>query len=1298
MKTIETYLKDLNKNYKTGKAREHTYRPAIINLFQSIKGISLASNENARIECGAPDITVYDSNNIELGYIETKDLDVVLRKEIESEQLERYKHALGNLILTNYLEFFFIKDGHVIKEIKLAKIKSNQIVLIDEEAAQSFINYCNEFASNKSKKIKSSNELAIRMANSALIIKDGIQKAFKDQRYNSSFDEQLAAFKEVLIENLDQDKFADLYAQTVVYGLFVARCFSGEEIITRENASFMLPKTNPFLKKIFTYLAGADLDDRLSWIVENVISLFNKCDFEHIYNELTTSTRSNDPVVDFYEIFLKHFDPEQKKRLGVYYTPAPAVKYIVRSVDKILKNEFKIKDGIASNEKVTKLDKESDKVILLDPATGTGTFLLETIKFIKEKFKGNEGLWDSYVSNNLLKRIFGFEILMAPYTVAHLKLGIELKKLGYSFKNDERLNVYLTNTLEETRDITNMFPFAKWLTEESSNAKKIKKEHPVMVVMGNPPYSGESSNNGEWIKNLLRGKDIETGAKTANYFELQGKPLEEKNTKWLNDDYVKFMRFAQWRIDTTGYGVMAFITNHGFIDNPTFRGMRESLLKDFDKIYILDLHGNTKKEEKTPEGLIDKNIFDIQQGVSISFFVKNNTKEKDALAEVFHADLWGDKRELFGDDNNLIGGKYHWLLNNDVDTTEWKKIEPKYPFLYLNPNESTYDEEYDNYVKITDIFPLNSVGIATARDDLTIQFNKKDVWDTINEFISLSEKEAREHFKIKKDAQDWTIKLAKKDLVDSGPSQKNIIKICYRPFDYRYTYYTGRSKGFHCRPRSEVMNCMKSGKNLALITSRMTKGEEFNHHMVSDCVTEVISLSSKTSNNAFVFPLYSDDSAKNINMSETFLLNIKSLNFYAQSTKTSEIAKDFFYYANAILHSTQFKKRYGYRLEKDFARIPVTSKKALYFELVKEGEQLANAYIFKKLLSVNSKFPEKGSNEIKKIVYEPKQERIYINDNQYFSNISSDVWNYMTGGYQVLNKWLGYRKEQKINFNEISDFLKNVSVIESLIQTCSHIDKIIVKYGGFPFVGASNFIIKKEVKVNGTDDLVSINLPTKRKKLLTKEELEQIIEKRSVLSAYVFTSLDGDSNLMRTKLAKILYTCDMEMSDDLGTNYLRDAAGPLDKDLIYSEKVGVEALGEKYGIFEANTSVRGVKYKIGKNAKAFSSRASSLFKKDIKAIDKVIEIFKPLDTEQSEIVATVYACWNDFLVQGIKPTEEQIIKEFREKWHDKKKRFSSQRIAKAIEWMKQKKLFPKGIKGQTTSKTAKKKEDEVIPF
>ncbi len=537
-----------------------------------------------------------------LGYIEAKDIGENLDKVQKSEQLKRYRDSLNNLILTDYLEFRWFLEGEYKSDmtVRLAEVDNKGHLKRFPDHFPALQTLLETFGATQAITLRSPDELAAKMAKIAGLLRDSIVRAYRQEERDGKLHLQLESFRRVLLDYLMPEPFADMYAQTICYGLFAAKCSATGQAFSRMQAGYYVPKTNPFLRNLFNQIAGVDLDDRLVWIVEQLVAVLNRADIAAILANFGKRSRQEDPVVHFYETFLAQYDPALRELRGVYYTPEPVVSYIVRSLDDVLRRSFGLRDGLADSSRLTP---ELHKVQILDPATGTGTFLYAVFARIFEQFHADKGLWSGYVSQHLLPRVHGFELLMAPYTVAHMKLGLQLQELGYDFHSDERLRVFLTNTLDEPHH-SDMTLLAKWLSDEANAASAVKQDMPVMVILGNPPYSGHSANKGDWINNLLHGVagGQNGGQPLANYFQVDGQPLKERNPKWLNDDYVKFIRFAHWRIMQTGYGVLGFITNHGYLDNPTFRGMRQALMRDFDEIYLLDLHGNSKKKEKTPDG------------------------------------------------------------------------------------------------------------------------------------------------------------------------------------------------------------------------------------------------------------------------------------------------------------------------------------------------------------------------------------------------------------------------------------------------------------------------------------------------------------------------------------------------------------------------------------------------------------------------------------------------------------------------------------------------------------------------
>ncbi|NOX71406.1 MAG: DNA methyltransferase, partial [Candidatus Micrarchaeota archaeon] len=656
-------------------------------------------------------------------------------------------------------------------------------------------------------------------------------------------------------------------------------------------------------------------------------------------------------------------------------------------------------------------------------AIGTGTFFWITFLLTLGELKkaGLRGMIKEKIENHLLKHFYGFEILITPYVISHLKLTDILQSWNYRFKENDRIQVYLTNTLEPS-EVHGLMPFLREITEESKTANRIKLKKPILVVMGNPPYSGMSANKGKWIDDLLKkGYTRADGSKDDGYYMVDGKPLKERNPKWLQDDYVKFIRFAQWKIDESGEGVVGFITNHSYLDNPTFRGMRESLLQSFDRIYILNLHGNALKKEKCPDGSKDENVFDIKQGVAITLFIKNNNfKGK----KILYADLYGLRED-----------KYSWLDRHAVSNTKWQEIEPVSPFYFFVPKNNELLEEYEQFWKVTDIFPVNSVGIVTSRDNFTIKWTPEDVWKTITEFVQMDIEEARRKFKLKKDARDWKVSFAQKDLRESGLVKNKIIPILYRPFDIRYTYYTGKSRGFHCMPRPEVMKHMLKD-NLGLITRRQILESNPTYVLVADCLISdgVIRSDNKGSESLFPLYLYSDND-KRANLNPDFLKFVSEK--YGREISPEEI----FYYIYAVLHSPTYRERYEEFLRYDFPRIPFVDGYDKFKQLSELGKELVELHLMKRKLHIHTKFDVQGSNIVDKVRYE--NGRIFISDAQHFDGVPSEIWNFHIGGYQVLDKWLKSRKGRKLDSRDIEQFLQIVEIIKQTIEIMRKVDKII---------------------------------------------------------------------------------------------------------------------------------------------------------------------------------------------------------------------------------------------------------------
>jgi predicted helicase len=1018
--TLEQYIDNINKRYKLGNATEHSFRGDLQQLLESLVPDIRATNEPKRQSCGAPDY-ILTKKEIPVGFIEAKDIgDKDLegaKKTGNKEQFDRYKASLNNLIFSDYLDFHLYIDGVFTTKIAIAEIQNGTIVPLPNNFA-TFTNLIKDFASHVGQTIKSSKKLAEMMAGKARLLSDVIEKALTSDEANkedSTLKDQMKAFKQILIHDITPKGFADVYAQTISYGMFAARLHDATlPTFSRQEAAELIPKSNPFLRKLFGYIAGPDIDDRIKWIVDSLVDIFLACNVEEILKNYGKSTKMEDPIIHFYETFLSEYDPKLRKARGVWYTPQPVVNFIVRAVDEILKSEFDLPQGLADNSKTKikvdvqgkKTEQEVHKVQILDPATGTGTFLAEVVKHIHKKFEGQQGIWSNYVETHLLPRLNGFELLMASYAMAHLQLDLLLTETGYKPTTNQRFRVYLTNSLEESHPDTGTL-FANWLSTEANEANHIKRDTPVMCVIGNPPYSGESANKGEWIMSLMEDYKKEPGGKEK---------LKERNPKWINDDYVKFLRYGQHFIEKNGSGILAFINPHGYLDNPTFRGMRWNLLKTYDKIYTIDLHGNAKKKETAPDGSTDINVFDIEQGVSINIFVKTGNKKANELGKVFHYDLFG-KRDF----------KYDFLSENSLKTVDYKElpsVAPNYYFVRKNFDEQI---DYDKGFPINELFPLNVVGIATAKDAILINENLSELYENVEN-----------HFNVVVDK-----KLAK--------------KIAYRPFDTRSIYYDVKLVE---RAREKVMQHFIKGENVALISNKQIRTSHIFHHWITKTLTD-LHITETANANPYIFPLYiypetngqqtigqSADRTPNLNTEIVKKIAEKlGLTFTneKETTKDTFAPIDILDYIYAVLHSPTYREKYKEFLKIDFPRVPYPKDKDTFWQLVKLGGEIRQIHLLESLTVEKyiTQYPIDGDN----VVVKPKYEngKVYINDTQYFDNVPQVAWDFFIGGYQPAQKWLKDRKERTLEFDDILHYQKIIVALTETDRLMNEINKIVIE-------------------------------------------------------------------------------------------------------------------------------------------------------------------------------------------------------------------------------------------------------------
>jgi len=1008
--SFQLYFKNVEVNLASGYASEGSHYPTLKALLESLGDEVVVTSLPHRIECGAPDFII-TKGSATIGYVEAKDIGKSLDEAEKSEQLQRYLGSLTNLILTDYLEFRWYVDGECRLKARLGEPARDGKIRRDKAGAQGVAELLGGFLSHRAERVGTPKELAERMAHQAHMIRNLIVAAFEKELEGGSLHTQLVAFRDNLIPDLSVEQFADMYAQTLAYGLFAARCTSKNGAsFTRLDAALNLPRTNPFLRKLFQYIAGYDLDDRIAWLVDDLAQLLAQADMEAVLRDFGKQTVKEDPVVHFYETFLKEYDPKIREMRGVYYTPEPVVSYIVRSIDHLLKTRFNKPQGLAD-----------DKTLILDPATGTATFLYMVINEIYQAItgKGQQGLWNNYVAEKLLPRIFGFELLMAPYAVAHLKLGLLLQETGYQFKSDQRLGIYLTNTLEEAIKHSETL-FARWITEEANAAARVKKDEPIMVVLGNPPYSVSSLNRGEWIDTLL--DDYKQG-------------LHEKKLN-IDDDYIKFIRFAQWRIEKTSYGILGIITNNSYLDGLTHRRMREYLLQSFSDIYILNLHGSSRRGEKAPCNIKDENVFDIQQGVAIGVFIKQPNKDNET--HVYYADMWGTRES-----------KYQVLFESDVYSTGWKELTPVAPYFFFVPKDFSLKDEYERTPSAKEIFTIWQSALNTDRDELFLDSDWNELKERIQLFFS---KDYDEDFKEKYrvyPSSSYDIE-ARRDKTKFA--EANIHRCLHRPFDECFIYYDPQLTS---RPVYEVMRHMLQN-NIALICARQTK-EDFAVLATSTlCTHKIVTVYDRS----FVIPLYLypaegelqlDEGQRRPNLNPEFIrtvsdkLGLQFVDDGRGDLKETFGPEDIFNYAYAIFHSPTYRSRYAEFLKIDFPCLPLTSDKGLFKALAEKGAGLVSLHLMESPVLTNfiTKYPVSGSNEVEKVSYDESNQRVYINKTQYFEGVPPEVWNFHIGGYQVCQKWLKDRKGRTLNYDELTHYQKIVIALKETLRLMAEIDNLI---------------------------------------------------------------------------------------------------------------------------------------------------------------------------------------------------------------------------------------------------------------
>ena len=872
--------------------------------------------------------------------------------------------------------------------------------------------------------ITSAEKLAEMMAGKAAITKDVLYNVLKeDEDLNTELAGQYKAFKDQLIHDLEIDEFADIYAETIAYGMFAARLHDNtKQDFTRVEALDLLPKSNPFLRNLFSFVAGPNLEEALRRTIDELAEIFQATDLQKLFANFGSFTQRNDPFIHFYETFLAKYNPSKRKARGVWYTPESVVNFIVRAVDDVLKFEFGLANGLADTSKVsvdwdTGFKKNGKSVIekrqmhrvqILDPAVGTGTFLAEVIKQISPKVKDvAPGAWHKYVEENLIPRLHGFELLMASYAMCHMKLDMTLTEMGYTPTNQApRLNVYLTNSLEEGESETQDLFMAQWLSHEANLANDVKNKTPIMCVIGNPPYSVSSSNKSDWIMNLV-----------ADY----KKDLNERNIQPLSDDYIKFIRFSQEMIEINGEGILGFITNNSYLDGLIHRQMRKTLLEVFDKIYVVDLHGSAMKNEVAPDGSRDVNVFDIMQGVSILIAVKkkesSETKSADhksKFASVFHTDLWGSRTH-----------KNQSLEIATIQSNNFVKLENTSPNYFLVPKNFEAKDAYLNGFALNEFFCSNACGIVTARDSLLVKIDKHNADKFLSDLNECSPDEIQNMHGPIKDSRDWSLSNAIKDSEFAAVSE-----VCYRPFDIRYLPYSPNSKGTLSYPRNDIMQHMNARDNIGILVCKQQSTFDFQHVFITKYISDKCTVSLQTKEASYHFPLYvfeDLDHSRRVNFDQELWLLIRDKARHPEHGEPNELQT--FDYIYGVLHCPVYRETFKEFLKIDFPRIPFPASTEAFWDISAKGTQLRRLHLMEDAVIGDTPYPfmSDGSSEVGKIKHEGGH--VFINETQYFENVPDIAWNFYIGGYQPAQKWLKDRKGRELSFEDIRHFQKIIKIL-----------------------------------------------------------------------------------------------------------------------------------------------------------------------------------------------------------------------------------------------------------------------------
>lgn len=1006
---LKNYLSEIAQTTIQGDAREESYYPHLSNLVKAFSD-SIGKNKThitilpKKTEAGNPDFRIWDGQQNIVGYIEAKVPGADLNKIESSEQLKRYRDTFPNVILTDFYEFRLYRDGKFVEKTSIGrpfiakKLKTHPPVENEKEFKSLF----DKFFSFSLPKVFSAETLAIELAKRTRFLKEEvIHQELEDEENNSNqvlgfYD----AFQKYLIAGLTKEDFADLYAQTIAYGLFAARTRT-DGTFSRRLAYNFIPPTIGILKDVFQFISLGSLPQQMEVIIDDIAAVLNAADISNILQDFYKKGKGQDPIIHFYETFLNKYDKSTQEKRGVYYTPEPVVDYIVHSLNEILKSEFNKEDGFANTD-----------VTVLDPAGGTLTFLAQTAKFAIEDFteKYGEGHRENFIKEHILKNFYAFELMMAPYAIAHLKMSFLLDEYGYKMKDTDRFKLYLTNTLEIEDLEQTRIPGMASLSEESKQASLVKRKQPILAIMGNPPYSIASYNKSAFIEDImsLYKEDVK----------------DEKNIQLLSDDYAKFIRFCHWKIEQVGVGVMGLITKNTYLNTTAFKGLRIKLLQSFDKVYVFNLHG--KLYEKTPDGGKDQNVFDIRVGTAILICIKSGKKNTKDYAKLLYSDLFGDRPF-----------KYDYLEKHNINNTEWEELQIDPNYFFFEKKTFNEVELYNSFVKVDEIFKLNNTGVESGRDHFILADTQRELANRLRLFISsnLPLELLRETFDLS-DQPNFKLEKVKSNF--KKVEEDKIEPYYHKPFYFRSIYYDLQ---FLRRHSGVVMEHLKnSNNNLALILKKRSTEPVYSHCFCSNSIVDRNFLGGQS----YIFPLWIYEGDGNLfGASKKSNLKPEFETALEKCYKKKDLTEDIFYYIYAVLYCPKYREAFAEQLQIDYPKVPFTNDYKLFKTISEIGKSLSELHLLtsKELSKPLIKFNGKGNNKVTEIDFNEAEEKLLINPTQYFIGITKEMWEWEVGKNKPLQRWIKNAKDKELGLNETIEFGKICSAIKLTFDKQAEVDK-----------------------------------------------------------------------------------------------------------------------------------------------------------------------------------------------------------------------------------------------------------------